>query len=162
MVIVAAHPGPGVAHQLHMSVPHTVPFSSQSVSMTQSSACARDGMLHEMVIAAHRTKDTMRTTELRFTAVISIVHERPYENPGPTNWRSCYFTIVAMADREGLRAQTGPIRVAQLDCRPGMSAADGCGPACSRLRMRSASMRGAFVVRMKSSKTAAKRSGSSR
>jgi hypothetical protein len=82
IVIVGAQPGPGVAHQLHMSVPHTVPFSSQSVSMTQSSACASAGMLHEIDAAAHSPDNrTARTKQVRFTALTSIVHEGRCGNP---------------------------------------------------------------------------------
>jgi len=135
MVIVGAQPGPGVAHQLHMSVPHTVPFSSQSVSMMQSSACARAGVLHEIDAAAQKTKDrtaclrlrrsvvkTMRTRLLRFKAATPIVHETPCENPCRRPWRGCCFVIVAMADREGPKSdhaaaqpQTSRLRARMID-----------------------------------------------
>jgi hypothetical protein len=63
IVIVGAQPAAGIAHQLHMSVPHAVPFSSQSVSMMQSSACARASVLHEIDAATHKADD--RTASLR-------------------------------------------------------------------------------------------------
>jgi hypothetical protein len=73
IAIAGAQPGPGVAHQLQMSVPHTVPFSSQSVSITQSSACADARVLHAKKAAWHRTEH--ETRDQRFKARMARLGE---------------------------------------------------------------------------------------